>query len=163
MLNRDDLCERFITYSIVTNPLPNFSWHQRALMHDASDPYQYFRLLPDNRIIFGGEDKTFKGKAISEKKANKIYDKVEKDLLKLFPQIEKEAKIDYKFCGCFGTTKDNLGLIGQSGFDENILLFISCGANGIINAMRGIEVIEDIIKGKENILAKLFSPLRGSL
>ncbi len=29
--------------------------------------------------------------------------------------------------------------------------------------MRGIEVIEDIIKGKENLLAKLFSPLRDSL
>lgn len=61
---------------------------------------------------------------------------------------------------CFGTTQNNLGLIGASKIEEDILLFISCGANGIINAMKGIEIIEDLLQGKNNKLSSIFSPKR---
>lgn len=159
VLGKSDLCERFITYSIVTQPIPNFSWHNKALIHDATSPYHYLRSLPDGRIIFGGADTPFKEKPISEKKTNKIYDQLERDLFKLFPSL-KGSKIDYKFCGSFGTTNNNLGLIGQSDFDDNIFLFISCGANGIINAICGADLIDDLLSGKENKLAPLFSPKR---
>ncbi len=70
-----------------------------------------------------------------------MYDKLLKNLKELFPNIENEVQIDYKFCGAFGTTDNNLGLIGKTE-DENILYFFSCGANGIINAMFGVELIE---------------------
>ena len=160
VLGRDDLCTRYITYSVVTSPIKYFIWKDRALIHDATSPYHYLRTLPYGRLIFGGEDTIFKGKPIQEKKCNKIYDKLEKDLFKLLPEIKNIAKIDYKFCGCFGTTLNNLGLIGESKFDDNILLFISCGANGIINAVEGASVIEDILNKRFNPLAKLFSPKR---
>ena len=159
LLGIEDLCERFISYSIVTQPLKDFTWFNKALIHDASSPYHYLRLLPDNRIIFGGEDTTFKQKPINEKKCNKKYDKLTKDLFKLFPQI-KNINIDYKFCGAFGTTKNNLGLIGTSNFDEDILLFISCGANGIINAIAGVEIIDYILQEKHHPLEHIFSPKR---
>lgn len=160
VLGKSDLCERFVTYSIVTSLLENFSWKDKALIHDAVSPYHYLRSLPDGRIIFGGEDSIFSGKPIKEEKCNKKYDKLEKNLFKLFPEIKYKAKIDYKFCGCFGTTSNNLGLIGESKIDDDILLFISCGANGIINAMAGAKVIEDILKNKYNPLTKIFSPKR---
>ena len=159
VLEKENLCERFVTYSIVTEPIKNFSWFNKAMIHDASQPYHYLRLLPDNRIIYGGEDVVFKNKPISERKANKKYDKLAKDLFKMFPEIDG-AKINYKFCGLFGATNNNMGLIGPSGFDENILLFISCGANGIINAINGVEVIEDYLSRKENKLSKIFLPSR---
>ncbi len=159
VLKTQDLCERFITYSVVTSSLKDFSWYENALIHDAVSPYHYLRMLPGNKIIFGGEDTVYKGKDIDEKLANKKYDKLANDLCKLFPN-RKDIKIDYKFCGCFGTTPNNLGLIGESKFDDDILLFISCGANGIINAMKGIEVIEDILQHKDNKLIKIFSPKR---
>ncbi len=160
VLGKSKLCERFITYSIVTSPIKNFSWKDKALIHDVVSPYHYLRSLPDGRIIFGGEDSSFKEKPINERKSNKKYDKLEKDLFKLFPEIRNKVKVDYKFCGCFGTTLNNLALIGESEIDNNILLFISCGANGIINAMAGVKVIEDIIEDKYNPLIKLFSPKR---
>ena len=125
------------------------------MVHDATSPYHYMRLLPDNRIIFGGEDTKFKEKPISEKKANKKYDKLTKDLFILFPNLKDKVEIEYKFCGAFGTTSNNMGLIGKSTIDDNLLLFISCGANGIINAMTGIELIEDILNNKPNI-SRLF-------
>lgn len=159
LIHKEDLCERFVSYSIVTEPLKDFSWYNKALIHDESEPYHYMRLLDDGRIIFGGEDTKFKQKLISEKKANKKYNQLTKDLIKLFPEL-KNINIDYKFCGAFGTTNNNLGLIGESVIDKDILLFISCGANGIINAMAGIEVIDDILSGNQNKLQKIFSPKR---
>lgn len=53
-----------------------------------------------------------------------------------------------------------MGLIGKSKIDDDILLFISCGANGIINAMKGVEVVEDILLNKTNSLENLFDPKR---
>ena len=160
ILKCDDLCQRFITYTIATQPIKDFSWHNKTLIHDATSPYHYLRLLQDNRIIFDGEDTPFKMKPISEKDSYKVYEKLEKSLYELFPDLENKIKIDYKFCGAFGTTLNNLGLIGESAIDKNLLLFISCGANGIINAMAGAKVIDDIISGKPNKLIKLFSPKR---
>ena len=163
LLHKDDLCERFITYSIVTEPIKDFSWYNKALIHDETSPYHYMRILPDNRIIFGGEDTKFKQKPISEKKTNKIYDKLTKSLFELFPNLKDKIKIDYKFCGAFGTTNSNLGLIGESGIDKDILLFISCGANGIINAIAGAEIIDDLLQNKNNPLTSLFSPKRKNI
>lgn len=163
VLDAHDLCERFVTYTIVTSPTQNFSWHEKALIHDAVSPYHYLRFLPDKRIIFGGEDTPFKENLINEKKCNKFYDKLEKSLYKLFPELKGKIKIDYKFCGAFGATNNNLGLIGKSTFDDDILLFISAGANGIINSFAGAKLINDILQGKQNPLEKLFSPRRENL
>lgn len=44
--------------------------------------------------------------------------------------------------------------------DEDILYFISCGANGILNAMYSVEILEDILTHKNNKLENLFSPTR---
>ena len=157
LLHADNLCQRFISYSIITEPIHNFSWHKKALIHDANSPYHYLRSLPDNRIIFGGEDTKFKEKPISQNKANKKYAKLEKDLFKLFPSIAG-TKIDYKFCGAFGTTNNNMGLIGKSPANPNLLYFISCGANGIINAISGIDIIFSILENKVHTLQKIFDP-----
>lgn len=100
---------------------------------------------------------------IEENKSEKIYDKLIDSLHKIFPKLKNKIKIEYKFCGAFGTTLNNLGLIGPSTIDNDILLFISCGANGIINAFEGVEIIEDIIENRPNKFIKLFSPLRKNI
>lgn len=55
--------------------------------------------------------------------------------------------------------KNNLGLIGRLE-KENHLLFSSSGANGIINAFCGVQIIEDILSGKKHQYEDIFSPLR---
>lgn len=136
---------------------------QKSLDSRHTEPYHYFRLLHDNRIIFGGADTPFDGKLINEKKCEKVYEELESSLFELFPDIKSKTKIEYKFCGAFGTTLNNLGLIGESKFDKDIFLFISCGANGIINAIAGAKIIDDILSNKENKLIKLFSPKRDNI
>ncbi len=80
-------------------------------------------------------------------------------LKSLFSNQNLDIKIDYQFCGAFGTTDNNLGLIGETDM-QNIYLFLSCGANGIINALSGVDIIEQLFNCSTHPLAHLFSPLR---
>lgn len=156
-VKHSDLCERTTSYTIVTNPLTDLVWKDRTLIQDVISPYHYMRLLPDDRIIFGGQDTNMK-KEIDTKKAEKMYQKLFKTLVEMFPDYADEIQIDYKFCGAFASTENNIGLIGKD--EDGIINFISCGANGITNAMIGIEVIQDILKNKPNPYLDIFSPLR---
>lgn len=153
----NNLVTRYTSYSIVTNPLKNLIWKDKTLIQDCKKPYHYLRFLPDNRLIFGGEDTLLKNN-IDETLAMKKYKKLYNDLIKMFPNYKNKIKVEYCFCGAFGSTKNNLGLIGK---DKNgIINFISTGANGIINAMRGIELVENILENKYDYFENLFSPLR---
>lgn len=82
-----------------------------------------------------------------------------KDLKKMFPNLAEDIVVDYKFCGAFGSTDNNLGLIGQTE-NKSLYYFLSAGANGIINAVYGVKIIEDLLNEKPNKFAKLFNPLR---
>ncbi len=155
LLGREDICDRFVTYTIVTEPVPELQWYQGVLVEDDSDPYHYYRVLPDNRIIFGGEDTPWTD-TISQAKADKLYQKLEDKLRQLLPQYSHNIRVQYKFCGAFGSTKNNLGVIGNSDRD-NLYYFFSCGANGIVNALYGVQLIEDLIAGNSNSLEHLFA------
>ncbi len=159
LMKDKNLCERLISYSIVTKPIENISWKQNALIQDDKDPYHYLRILPDNRLIFGGEDTKFKLNPISNNLADKKYNKLLTSLKKMLPGYAKHIEIDYKFCGAFGATNNNLGLIGKTE-NPNLFYFLSVGANGIINAISGVKIIEDLLNNKPNKLAHLFSPTR---
>lgn len=153
----DRLCTRYVSYSIVVSPLWDMADRNNALVQDCLEPYHYMRFLPDEKIIYGGEDTLMKG-SISSKKAEKAYRKLYTSLQKMFPIYKTDICIEYKFCGAFGTTKNNLGIIGR---DQNgVINFFSCGANGIINSMFGIEIVENILNRTNHPLEKLFSPLR---
>lgn len=154
-----NLSGKFVSYTIVTNKIEVFSWFDKTLIQGFCDPYHYLRLLSDDRIIFGGEDSPYNSKKpINEKLAKKKYILLEKYLLKLFPVLKNKIKVEYKFCGLFGSTDNNSEVIGKSLNDE--LYFLSCGANGMINAMFGRHLIEDILENKKNELEPLFSPKR---
>lgn len=155
-LIEQSLCKRDVSYTIVTKPI-SFTIPFNTLVQDDEEPYHYMRLLPDNRIIFGGADTPSKGKPIKEKLAKKKYKKLYDDLCKLFPN--ENFEVEHEFCGYFGWTDNNLGLIGETK-TPNIYYMISCGANGVVNAMAGAHILLDLFKHKQNPLAPLFSPLR---
>lgn len=150
------LISQQVSYSIVTKPVKNLDKLNDILIQDCLTDYHYFRTLRDNRIIFGGEDTKF-NKTINEKLAKKKYESLYKKLKILLNN--ESIEIESCFCGLFDSTKNNLGVIGASE-NKNIFYFLSCGANGIINTFMGVKIIEDILKGKNNVFIKLFSPLR---
>ncbi|MEG1647100.1 MAG: FAD-binding oxidoreductase, partial [Clostridia bacterium] len=71
--------------------------------------------------------------------------------------------IDYKFCGAFSTTKDNLGLIGQDENKKQLYYCLGYGANGILYAMSGSEMLVDLFNGKFDANLDLFAPNRKTI
>lgn len=107
VLGLSDLCERFVSYSIVTKPIKGLSYYKKSLVHNMQSLYNYMRMLPDGGIIFGGEDVMWNiKKGIVAKQAEKKYKNLEKSLKKLFPNFIDKLEISHKFCGAFGTTNN---------------------------------------------------------
>lgn len=158
LYSQKSLCKLFVSYSLIIQVPLDFSWFSTSLIQDNCSPYHYFRFVKEGTIIFGGEDTPYRGK-FNKDKAERKYKKLEKTFLSFFPSLVDKINVTHKFCGLFGETKNNLGLIGRLE-KQNHLLFSSSGANGIINAFCGVEIIQDILNEKKHEFEDIFSPLR---
>lgn len=159
IFNHKPLCKMYTSYSVVTNKLTKFHWHKKTLLHDNVNPYHYIRLTYDNRLIVGGEDIILR-KKISDTKASNKYKKLEDYMYQFFPQLKGKAEIEYRFCGAFGTTKNNLGVVGPSYKNDNLWYLLGYGANGIINSLVCAPMLVELYFGKINKNLYLFSPDR---
>ncbi|WP_298844470.1 NAD(P)/FAD-dependent oxidoreductase [Clostridium sp.] len=144
------------TFNIATKPVRDFSgWHKRALIRDNNLPYNYYRTTEDNRIIIGGEDIKFVPDIFNEKAANEKYNILEQRLKFMFNDI-KGIEIEYKYCGAFASTKDNLGFIGKDPDNNKLWYCLGYGANGILFSMLGGMMLSELYLGKYNEDLSLF-------
>jgi glycine/D-amino acid oxidase-like deaminating enzyme len=150
-----DFGHKTITYSIATKPVSSFDgWHNKALIRDNCKPYSYFR-TSDNRILAGGEDMNLSDDGLNEKLAEEKYSKMEQKLNNMFPKI-KDIKVDYKYCGVFASTKDELGFIGEDPKNKDLWYCLGYGANGILSAIFGGMILSKLYKGEEDEYLHLF-------
>lgn len=156
LINKE-IADRFVSYSIIANPHYRKNIFNNTLVQDTNSSYHYARVLPNGKIIFGGEDTKFNQKYLGLKKAEKKYKKLADTLKKMFPNVQFD--IEEEFCGMFASTPNNMGYIGKTN-EKDVLYFFSCGANGILNAIFCTDLIEDILAGRKNKYEKIFSPLR---
>ena len=148
------------TFNIATKPIKNFNgWYEKVLIRDNSDPYNYLRTTFDNRIIIGGEDVDFIPDIFDENLANKKYDILENRLKSMFSNI-KDIEIDYKYCGTFASTLDNLGFIGEDTKHNNLWYNLGYGANGILFAILGGMMLSKLYHGERDKDMKLFKVYR---
>ena len=144
------------TFNIATKPIKNFNgWYEKVLIRDNCDPYNYLRTTFDNRIIIGGEDVDFIPDIFDENLANKKYDILENRLKSMFSNI-KDIEIDYKYCGTFASTLDNLGFIGEDTKHNNLWYNLGYGANGILFAILGGMMLSKLYHGEIDKDMKLF-------
>ena len=144
------------TFNVVTKPVDNLnSWHDHILIRDNCDPYNYLRTTKDNRIIIGGEDVDFIPDIFNEKLANEKYDILENRLKSMFKEI-KDIEIEFKYCGAFASTPDNLGFIGPDNNHKNLWYLLGYGANGILFAILGGIMLSNLYNGKEDKDMNLF-------
>lgn len=144
------------TYAIVSEPFAeNKFWHRNSLIWETSMPYLYLRTTDDNRILIGGKDDDF----TSVQKRNRALaakaKALEASFFKLFPGIN--FKTDFRWAGLFAATKDGLPYIGNYGTNKHIYFALGFGGNGIIFSQIAANIIHDLITGKKNEEAKLFS------
>lgn len=147
------------TYNIVTKPLKNIEgWFNNVLIRDNEDTYNYFRTTPDNRIIAGGEDTPFTDN-FNPKIAMEKYDILEQRVKNMFNKID-DIEIEYKYCGTFDSTKDNLGFIGKDPKNDKLWYGLGYGANRILFAILGGMMLPKLYRGEVSDYLKYFNICR---
>lgn len=143
-------------FNIVTKPVKNFKgWFNQVLIRDNEETYNYCRTTFDNRIIIGGEDISFIPDIFNEKAANEKYGILEQRVKTMFPLI-KDIEIEYKYCGAFTSTQDNLGFLGKDPNNPKQWYSLGYGANGILFAILGGIMLSDLYLGKVHKDLELF-------
>jgi glycine/D-amino acid oxidase-like deaminating enzyme/nitrite reductase/ring-hydroxylating ferredoxin subunit len=155
-----------ITAKVPKGKLPYALWWDTG-DHDSKwivKPYHYVRLEAFDEeydlLIAGGEDHRT-GQADDEDiKEEDRYDNLEKWTRKHFPAIETIA---FKWSGQVINPIDSLAYIGKNPGDNNIYIITGDSGNGMTHGTLGGMIITDLINGKENPWAEIYSPSRITL
>lgn len=155
LFSKRNFATKYTTFNIATKPIESIhGWKDNILIRDNCDPYNYLRTTVDNRMIIGGEDVEFK--YIDDNKlAQEKYEILEQRLKSMFKDV-KNIEIEYKYCGCFATTKDNLGFIGPDPKHKNLWYCLGYGANGILFAILGGIMLSKLYKNEVDEDMRLF-------
>jgi glycine/D-amino acid oxidase-like deaminating enzyme len=144
------------TYAIISEPFAQKDfWYKNSLIWETATPYLYLRTTADNRIIIGGKDVPFSDPVKRDRLLAAKVRSLETSFNKLFPWLP--FKTDFKWAGNFASTKDGLPFIGS--IPERPLTFfaLGLGGNGITFSVVAAEIIRDLLTGKKNPDAGLFS------
>ena len=145
----------FTTYVILTEPLNQKKlWYGNCLIWETANPYLYMRITNENRILVGGKDTPYKVRdpfGLINKKAIEL----QKSFQKFFPHLP--CIIDFKWAGAFATTKDGLPYIGCVPERPNTYFALGFGGNGITFSVIAAQIITNLINGKNDPDAYLFS------
>ena len=145
------------TFNVATKPLKSLNgYYDNVLIRDNEDPYNYLRTTKDKRIIIGGEDIGFYPDIENKDKVSEKYDILEQRLKSMFPNIE-DIEIEYKYCGAFTSTQENLGFIGKDPRNDKLWFNLGYGANGILFAILGGMMLSKLYLGEVDENLKLFN------
>lgn len=150
------ICSLKSTYALASEPLPGENlWYRNCTFWDTGDPYSYGRTTADNRLIFGGEDEPFYDPPRRDKLLGEKTEKLVKNFGKLFPDID--LKVDYSWGGTFIETPDGLPYIGSIKQLPHTYFALGYGGNGITFSQLAARILTDLLTGKKNADASVFS------
>jgi glycine/D-amino acid oxidase-like deaminating enzyme len=150
------LQELHSTFAIVSEPFENTDlWYKNSLIWETASPYLYLRTTKDNRVMIGGKDIDSSDPGIRDELLPAKAKALERAVKKLFPQLP--FKTDFKWAGVFADSKDGLPLIGALPQQANIFYTIGLGGNGTTFSIIAAELIRDLLKGRKNPDAEIFS------
>lgn len=130
-------------------------WNKNAMIWNTADPYLYMRTTKDNRIVIGGRDEDYYSPAKRDKLIDTKAKQLKGDFCKLFPEIPFLP--EFNWCGTFGSTEDGLPFIGTYAGLPNSFFALGFGGNGITFSQIAAEIITDLVLGKKNKDAEIFS------
>ncbi len=132
----------------------------KALYWDTGNPYHYVRLhalAPQDAheiLIVGGEDH----KSGQANDAGERYTRLENWARKRFPKMDE---IEYTWSGQVMNTIDGLAFIGRNPLDrENVYIVTGDSGMGMTHGTIAGMLLTDLIQGRENPWAELYSPSR---
>ena len=144
------------TWALASKPQSTApSWLTDHLVWEASDPYLYFRMTGDGRIVVGGEDEASPSRHADPEllapKAKVIIGK----LCALVPDLKFEP--DYAWSGAFGESTTSMPLIGPIPDASRSYAVMGFGGNGITYSVIASQVISAAIRGRPDIDADLYA------
>lgn len=152
---REKLAKVFYTWACVSEE--GVRLHKalhKTLVWNTEEPYLYMRTTGDGRMLIGGEDSDYDPSLDAQRLKEKKSVALVKKIKKIIPGIQFEE--DFSWGGLFGSTKDGLPYIGEHHQYPNAIFVLGFGGNGITFSVQGMQIVKDILAGKENKLAKLY-------
>ena len=132
------------------------AWLRDMLVWEASDPYLYFRMGGDGRLIVGGEDEASPTAHEDEAKGRRKCATIADKLKRLLPQVEFE--IDYSWAGAFGESATGLPSIGPVEGMDHCWAVMGFGGNGITYSVIASQIVAAEVRGGSDPDAGLYRP-----
>lgn len=145
------------TWALATTPrTPCPPWLREMLVWEASDPYLYFRMARDGRLIVGGEDEDSSTAHASIPELKRKTDRISRKLKALLPMVEFE--VDHSWAGAFGESATGLPSIGPVPDMDHAFAVMGFGGNGITYSVIASQVVGAAIRGRTELDADLYRP-----
>ena len=145
----------YTTYALVSEPLAReHFWHCNSLIWETARAYLYLRTTPDRRILVGGKDTPYSARTGFDLLPQKTK-ALRAAFQQLFPYLP--IKTDFMWAGVFGSSKDGLPYIGSVPERPHTYFALGYGGNGITFSVLAAQIIRDLIGGRSNPHADLFS------
>lgn len=140
-------------FLIVTEPLPvgllDRLSPRRRMTTDTRNFVNYFRVTPDNRLLFGGRARFAVSDAISDAKSGVI---LRKSMIAVFPELA-DVRIDYCWGGMIDMTRDRLPRAGER---EGIFYSMGYSGHGTQMSTYMGTIMAEVLDGKSDL-----NPWRG--
>lgn len=145
------------TYAVISQAQPEETqpWQEKIMMWNTDNPYTYLCPANQNRILVGGRDEPFVNLKTMHSYLPRKEALLEKDFEKFFPSIS--FKKEFSWSGVFGKTKDSLPYIGNYFKTPRTFYALGFGGNGITFSLVAAEIIRDLLLGRKNKDAEIFS------
>ena len=146
----------YVTYAIgVVVPKGSVT---RALYWDTGDPYHYVRLQSDNNshdiLIVGGEDH----KTGQANDGDERYGRLEQWTRERFAKV---GEVEFRWSGQVMEPVDGIAFIGPNPLDEdNVYIATGDSGQGMTHGTIAGILLTDLIQGRKNEWADLYSPSR---
>ena len=130
------------------------AWLRDMLVWEASDPYLYFRMGGDGRLIVGGEDEASPTAHEDRAKLKRKCETIAGKLKRLLPEVEFE--IDYSWAGAFGESSTGLPSIGRVPGMDHAWAVMGFGGNGITYSVIASQIVSTEVRGGSDPDADLY-------
>ncbi|WOF23379.1 FAD-binding oxidoreductase [Microbacterium betulae] len=133
------------SFIVVTEPLPQAVADEllpnRRMASDTKNFIYYFRITPDNRLLFGGRARFAQSDPSSDRKSGEILIRA---MHHVFPQM-REARIDYMWGGLVDISMDQMVHAGEH---RGLFYSTSYSGHGVQMATYMGKVMADVVSGR---------------
>jgi glycine/D-amino acid oxidase-like deaminating enzyme len=145
-----------VTEPLVTGALASIGWDRRQGLRDLGNQFHYYRLTPDNRILWGGYDAVYHyGNDMGPHRDQRhpTFNKLAGHFFATFPQL-RGLRFAYRWGGAIDTCSRFCALFGLT-MDERVAYAVGFTGSGVGASRFGGRVALDLLDGADNARTRL--------